>query len=130
MLLLIYVMVEGVLILEQFVVLDHAVREGARYASIGHATADIQACTKSRAGSLLSSNGTVNVTYSPTIPATGTPSTSTSVQVSLSGYTYNIISSFSSLNYSLPSGLISPQTTMRLETATPAATSTAGACVG
>ena len=122
--LIIYVMVEGVLFLQQLTVLDHAVREGARSAAMGHTSAQILACVNARGGGGNLTSGQVSVLYGP---ATGTPvagATATvqgPVQVKIAGYNYNVTSSFGSLNYSIP---ISPQTTMRVEaaaTGTPAA---------
>src|SRR6266516_1196499 len=76
----IFLMVEGVMIFEQWTLLDHATREGVRYAAVGHSTTAVQDCTAHSSNNILDSSD-VSVAYYHAGTATGSPQAGDTVTV-------------------------------------------------
>ncbi len=79
-LIMLFLVAEGTMMLQTWLTLEHASREGARFAAVGNTQTDVINRTVDRSGGLLTSS---NVTVTN---AKGTPGTTVTVRVS---YTYN-----------------------------------------
>jgi len=115
--LFIYLMVEGVVFVEQWTTLDNAVREGARYAAVGHKAADIKTCVAYWSGNNLST-GNVGVSGATDSSPAGTAGGTVTVGVGFNGaasYSYNFTSGLAGLTKSIS---LNPKTSTRLETST------------
>lgn len=116
-----FLTVEGAILLRTWIAVEHASREGARYAVVRNSTGDVEAFTMTRltnADSALSgSTVTVTVSGASADPCTAEPGSDVEVSVHYD-YTYRtVLLDFLSLagGGSLPSIGLNGQTHMRLE---------------